>query len=155
MEYRAVVITKGDKESWGLVPELLDRVKTFCTKYDTDTDGISICRLVETHFIIDNPQLFMVACMRGDEMVGHSLASIEVYYEKRVLTIIQLELDNVVDRDIIMKGFNAILSWGMLQGAEDVRISTGTRAKAKMLRRFYGFKPHRMVMIRPLVGQGV
>lgn len=155
MGHRIIVLTKGDRDSWGLMPEFLDRVKRFCCKFDTDTDGVGICRLVEAHFISDNPQFIMVAATYQGKIVGHALASMESYYEKRVLNIIQLEIDGAVGRDNLKKGFDVILSWGLLQGAEDVRISTGTQAKAKMLKRFYGFNTHRIVMIRPLVGQGV
>ncbi len=148
---KIVILLKEDRGSWGLIPGFLDRVKNFCSKYDTDTDGIGLCRLLEAHFIADDPKFIMLAAVKNGEMVGHALASVEYYYGRKFLNIIHLELDEAVNRDDLNRGFEAMLSWGMLQGAEEVRISTSTRPKAKMLKRFYGFKPHRMVMVRPMV----
>lgn len=152
---KIIILDRGSQESWGMFPKFLDRVKFFCSKYDTDTDGSIICRLLEMHFVSDNPQFIMLAAVNGDRIIGHALSSIEVYYGKRVLVIIQLELDQKIVRDELDKGFEAILSWGRVQGAEDVRILTGTKSKARMFKRFYNFKPHRIVMVRPLLGEGV
>lgn len=103
------------------------------------------------HFVAENPQFFMMVAINSEGIKGHALAAIEVYYETRYLTIIQYELDQAVSLDKLKQGFEAILSWGLLQGAEDTLLSTPTKLKMRTFARYYGFKPHRIVMRRSLV----
>ncbi len=146
-----VNLTRQAPLSWAIMPEYLKRVKEFCSKYHSDTNGETLCRLIEMHFVAENPQFFMLVAVNSNGVKGHALAAIEVYYETKHLTIIQYELDQAISLEKREKGFEAMLSWGMLQGAEDVRLSTPAKLKMRTFARFYGFEPHRIVMRRPLI----
>lgn len=145
---KIIFLFKENPFAWALMPELLSRVKGFCQKFDTDSNGEVLAEAIIAHFTTTNPSVLAVVAFNGRKMVGHLLASIDLYHDKKYATIIQYELDKPVDMGILQAALDRIGQWGKSHGAEQVQVLAQSDKLAKAFRRFYDFRQHRILMRR-------
>lgn len=136
---------------WCYVPWVSQRIREFCARYDTDTDGEALAREFEQHFTA--PEAFMTAliAVREFHLVGHLLAQIEKDRGgRRFCNILQLEIDHgiAIPRQDLANGLHDLELWAGARMAEYMMLDAINPKVERLFRRFYGFKTQRIRMRR-------
>ena len=152
MTQQLMILDKSDSLSWALMPLAVERIKTFCHFYQTDTNAEALANLVHLHFVADQPLMKVaVGFQKGRGVFAHLLACIDENVGNRFLTIMQVEADvPFEDRDAVNDIYKQLEAWAVSHGAIEANIVTLDTAHVKLFERFYGFKQHRIVMRKPL-----
>lgn len=157
MSARLLTLTREYPECWHYMPAVLERVATFCTKYDTDTKPEYMVRQVSTHFVADDERQTVraIAGLIDDRLVGHCVISLDSWCGTGIVTIAQFELDEPMPRAVIRDGLEQIAWWGKSRGGAIMRLwaiqddSRGA-ARTRLFRMLYGFQPARMISDKAL-----
>jgi len=154
---KIIFLTKDKPLSWALMPGALERIRAFCAQYDTDSSGQQLCDAVTAHFATPNPMVLVVVALRGTgipgerkKMIGHLLASIDTYHDKKFATILQYQLDERVDTSILKATLDRLGTWAGSHGAEQFQVLAQSRSLAKAFEKFYGFSEHRVLLRRKI-----
>ena len=137
------------------MPHGLQRIEMFVKKWDTDSSAEVLCNSVMANFVTDKPMVLLVLAVRDMQTVGHLLASVDMWCDKRFVTILQYDLDGPIDTGILNAALDRIAAWGLTHGAENIQVLAQTRgdrpmALSRMFERYYGFKMHRVLMRKPI-----
>src|SRR5215471_6978490 len=146
---RAIWLVKQDPEAWSLMPQALARVRAFCRKYDSDDPlGENYTRAIEENFAIAAPAVLVRAIVESGAVVGHGLISIERWFERTFLTVVQYEISPEFHYPIaaIQADLKKIETWGRSRGCDGIQLLARTPALARAFSRFYGFDQHRVLM---------
>jgi len=142
-------------DSWRYYPEFQKRVKEFCTKYDSDADSDALCRFLRLSFVSDKPTAFMAVGLDGDGVVvGHLLAIVEQWFGKPVCTILQLESEDKIPKEVWDDTMSALRTFGKVHNIEFFQLAARSEAAARLFRR-YGFQRTRTIMKMPVEGRAV
>ena len=152
---KIIPLYKMNPWAWTLMPLGLQRIEMFVKKYDTDSSAEVLCNSVMANFITDNPMVLLVVAVRDMRTVGHLLASVDMWCEKKFVTILQYDLDEPIDTGILKAALDQLGAWGLTHGAENMQVLAQTRgdrpmALSRMFERYYGFKMHRVLMRKPI-----
>ena len=149
-----VILHKDDPLAWALMPHVLARIERFCDKHQTDLDGKELARIVQYNFVQDDPLMICAtAYEKGKGVFAHALACIDDITGNRFLTIMQMETDKPFGcRDDVNEVLNRLRIWGLNHMAGEARIVTRTPAQVRVFERYYGFKQHRVMMSKSLLG---
>ena len=152
-EQQLMILDKHDSLSWVLMPKALERIEKFCRKYQTDTNADELVNLVQMHFVAENPLLMVaVGFQPGKGVFAHALACIDENIGNRFVTIMQLESDvPFEDRKAVNLILDQFKLWGLSHNAIEVNIVTTDEAHARLFKRYYGFRQHRIVMRKSLM----
>lgn len=144
-------LEKNDPFSWALAPIIFERIKKFIVKYNCDGDPETMVKVVQQHFILDNPLMLMLAGLDDNsKVIGHALACIDELHGKRWLTIMHLELDELNELEVKREALAKLKKWGMDRGATEAQILTSTDSRVRLFTEQYGFKEHRIQMRQPI-----
>jgi len=128
----------------------LKRIRTFCTAYDLDAQGLNLSRAVEQDFASDEPKKFFIvlAIRPGPVVVGHLLATRDYYYGRTFCYVHQMEIDH--DAGITMAQehgvFALVKEWAKEIQASGIRAAAPTAAHVRRLKTFYKFEPQLTVL---------
>jgi hypothetical protein len=152
-EQRFVLLRKEDPLAWALMPHVLDRIEKFCNKHQTDVNGKELVKIVQRCFVEENPLVICAAAYeKGQGVFAHALASIDNITGTKFLTIMQMETDRpFADREAMMDIWRQLRIWGLNHMANEARLVTRTPAQVRMFEQYYGFKQHRIMMLKSLM----
>lgn len=139
-----LVLDKNIPEHWGYFGQLLERAGDFCQKYDSDADPKELENILISHFAQgSNLMMFLVTVQEG-AIVGHLIASLDVWCGARFATILQYELDkgSTIDRT---EGKRLLDAWAAMHGVRLQLLARNARI-AKLFNRYWGFNPVRILM---------
>ena len=141
---------------WILMPQTLERIKNFCLRYDTDSDPKKLAESVQVSFASGNNGVLIMVAVEQYRVVGHLLATMDSWFDKKFITILQYEIDSDsgIDTGFLQAGFNRIKKWGKEQGAQAIHINARydkdqelfNQSLVRMFETFYGFEPHKILM---------
>jgi hypothetical protein len=151
-EQRFILLHKSNPAAWALMPHAIERIKKFCVEYGTDLDPERMGKLVEQHFISDNPLLLVIVGYRRDVGVFcHAVGSIDDVLGKKFLTILQFESDMAfTDRTQVDSMWQEFAKFGLKHGAAEAQLVTSNERMVKLFSKYYGFKQHRYLMRQSL-----
>ncbi len=149
---RTYIFDKGDSLSWELMPNLLERVHTFCKGLGTDMPAKYMQDLVMANFISDHPALLTVAVLTDSQRIAaYVIGTIDKRFEQNALTIQQYAMDEGVSRPLLNEGFQLLCDWAKDGfGVEDVFMMTFDKERERLFRIFWGFERHRILMKRKI-----
>jgi radical SAM superfamily enzyme YgiQ (UPF0313 family) len=134
-------------KSWALMPKMLDRIKLFCDRYDTETKPSFLIPQIRQMFAIDNPYLGLWGVIDGDkEIVGHILVTVEQYCNEPYLLVMQAECINNVETT--KKIFDEVIKWGQSNKIRKIHITTERLPEAFI--RKYKFRKLRTILIKDI-----
>lgn len=145
---RISMLTKDDPVAWMLMPEFLQRVKQFCLTEDADSDGELLTKWIVRDFAADEHNFGLMVGVKDGLVVGHLLASIDYWFEKKYVTVLQYRWDKKlgVSRGLIQAGFDMLSEWGNLNMCRELQALVPTEAHERRLRMLYGFHRHKILM---------
>ena len=152
---KIILLYKENPLAWALMPHGLSRIEMFVKKWDTDSSAEVLCNSVMANFVTDNPMVLLVLAVEDMSTVGHLLCSVDVWCDKKLVTILQYDLDKAIDFGILSAALDRVGVWGLTHGAENMQVLAQTRgdrpmALSRMFERYYGFKMHRVLMRKPI-----
>ena len=152
---------------WNLMPQALQRIKAFCSKYDTNSNPEKLAQSVQVNFASGNDGVLIMVAVTEWQVIGHLLVTMEEWLGRKFATIIQYECDREsgIDTDILKSALGIVEDWARKQGARELHIWArcprlpeftrdtlvkifGSQAAAFQL--FYDFKPSRLEMRKVL-----
>lgn len=147
-------LVKTDPRAWALMPALLERVRSFCERYDTDSAPGYLAQVVVEHFVAepeDKLPVRALVALQGETMVGHLLVEVSQWSGRTYATITQLEADVAIPRQQMIDAFEQIAWWAKHKGASILRVlavvnDEHAAARIRMFRTVYGLQPSRVVM---------
>lgn len=144
-----VLLDKRDSLSWSLMPAVMDRVRQFCEEFGTDGNPELLVDSIRKHFVADIPLMLTVAAVEEGKVVGHAVASIDTFLNKRYLTIMQLCIDKKYRSKVFSKdmgGWKKMLEWGKNNGAHEVQVLTSSKSRSRLFKQCFGLREHRILM---------
>lgn len=141
--------------AWGLVEDYFARVDAFCTKYDSDINTPALLEYLRMSFISQKPTALMIGQFdESGKMTGHLLALAERWFGRPVVTVVQIESEAPVGKDIWQQAETALKLFCYAHDAELVQITARNKAVARLFRR-HGFSEKAVLMKRPVEGRAV
>ncbi len=145
-----LMIEQRDSLAWAMVPELIRRVREFCTKYDSEGDPVAVDATIRTEFVRPTPGV--VGFLHLDELgtpIGHLLASVGDWMGTKIVTILQVESDRVTP-PLAEAMLDWLSRWGTKNGAKSIHCTTRNEALARLFSKKYGFERGMVLMRRPI-----
>jgi len=134
-------------KSWALMPKVLDRIKLFCDKYDTETKPAILIPQIRQMFATDSPYLGLWGIIdENGEIIGHILVTVEQYCNEPFLLIMQAECVNNIE--ITKKTFNEVIKWGRDNKIKKMHITT-ERLPETFIRK-YKFRKMKTILIKDI-----
>lgn len=148
----AQLIHGSQKEAWKLYPEVIKRIRDFCVIYDSMIDVASFDEFLRMSFVSAKPTALIVAGLDDDGFVcGHLVAVSERWFNKPVVTILQLEADDRISPAVWQEVLQSLKLFAAAHGAEQFQLAARNEAVARLFRR-YGFKNDKILMRMPVEG---
>lgn len=134
----------------------MKRVSDFCRLYHSDADPDILAEaLAESYYSPTPPMMCFVTLDENNVIVSHALLTIDDYYGKVTVNILQYWKDRGIryGKETYDDFFKLATSWAKANNAELIRMTARNRAVADVLAK-HGFTDSgRVVMTRPLDGQ--
>lgn len=141
---------------WGerrILLDLLERIVSFCQSFHSDADPYILAEAAAEAYFSESPGMIMFAAVDDSgKVVAHLLASMEDYYGKKSVNVIQYWKDSGVKLpDHIYAGFwSFVNTWAEFNGAEDIKMTARNRAVADVLAKHGFTETGRVLMSRPV-----
>lgn len=153
----SVALIHGSQRSaWGYVPIVEGRVRAFCKEYASDMDADYLVQFLRMSFVSSGPTSLVLAALDPDGVVvGHCIAIAEEWFGKRVVTLVQLEVDRgtILTKEEWATAENAFLAFAHYHKAENITVAARNPAAARLFTR-RGFQGERILMKRPVPVEG-
>jgi hypothetical protein len=134
--------------AWALLPAVLDRVRAFRATYEHFGDVERLCRVIEAHFLVDDPDVMLIVGWDGARVVGHALLTLDEWLGDKFVTIQQYEWDAALPRAEVRAHLARIEEWARRKGAGQIRVVAEGPVRERAYRAFYGFEGGKTLMSR-------
>ena len=134
--------------AWALLPAALDRVRKFRATYERFGDVERLCRVIEAHFLTDDPNLLLIVGYDGEKLVGHLLLTLDEWMGDKFVMIHQYEWDTALPRAEVREHLARIEEWARRKGAGQVRVIAEGPVRERAYRAFYGFEGGKTLMTK-------
>lgn len=146
-----LVVEKSDPLAWGLMPMLCERIRAFCTKYDSDAKPETFIQQLQTSFVLREPGIIGMLLLDGNvNVTGHIVVSLEEWMGTRMATILQLESDEPLTEELVRAPLEWFEWWAIANKAEHFQCFARNQAAARLFERKYGFQNMRVLMRKKL-----
>lgn len=136
--------------AWACLPQALERVRKFRANYEHFGDVEKLCRVIEAHFLTDDPGVMLVVGVEDGVVVGHLLLSVDEWCGYKYVTIQQYEWDKALPREEVKQHLALVEKWARLKGAGEIRVVAEGPVRERAYRAFYGFKGGQTLMSKKL-----
>lgn len=147
---KVVNVHASNPEARGLLRPLVERIIDFCIKYESEADPEIMYEEIVKSYVMPSPPMALFAAVDDDgKIVSHMVATIEVFFGSRSVSILQYWKDDEVKVPDEMKFqvFEALRDWGEACGATRFRVYARNEVVAKIFETKYGFQRDRKVMM--------
>lgn len=130
----------------GLVaPLFAQRVLAFADQYQPEINSVEFTRALMAKLYLGDPNILALGIIEEDSatLVGHALATLDMFGTARWVTISQVRADENVG-DARVKAVEDILEWAQARGVTKVILHTNRDGKDWEKR--LGFKPYRHML---------
>ena len=131
------------------MPQLLDRIRAFCVKFDSDAEVEDLCQEYLENFVSRTPQAIAIVSVAGTRVTGHMLGFIQQVGRKKALHVFQYEVDESLG-EILKAGFDLFCDWGVSRGATMITAEAINDKIERLDRVFFGLKRHRILLRKEL-----
>jgi hypothetical protein len=147
MELKVVNFANRNCHIYG--SQVLDRAVKFVEQYDVDADPEMLWHTITNSFVVQNPDMLVLAAVEGEEVYGHLLVRIVNNDGMLIALITQLAIDRD-KRDgretTIEQGLEVIHGFALSKGATRVRCWAMNEELAILFKRL-GFEPKDYVLM--------
>lgn len=125
---------------YAIIGRVLQRIRDFSAKYDTDGDPDAIERDVELDFAAGTNGYHILVALKDLDVVGHLLSRSVDYFGRRYVYVQQMELDagSGVTLEQERAAFRVIKQWQRSIGALGIRAVAPSAAHVRRLRMLHG-----------------
>jgi len=97
MRYAPMILRPGEKAAWYAMPHVIERVITFA-RFHNLNEVTPLPEIIVSKFGLKDPSCIVIAILDAEEqkVVGHLVATIEVYLGEHTAFIHQWEMDKEV-----------------------------------------------------------
>src|SRR5690242_5854970 len=91
-EVSIIALDRRDPRAWALMPAVLDRVRSFCERYQTDSTPEGLADRVMEHFAAADEAcrlMRVLVALRDGELVGHCVISLDGFGGNVYATLVQ------------------------------------------------------------------
>jgi len=138
---------RDEPKSWTVMPLLLDRIRDFCLRMDTDTEPEEAASCIRAWFIMGDPKLGLWISTEDSKIIGHLWATPEPIGAEqwKYVLIRQAEVDRGYNTmPITEQAFQQVIDWTKSIGLKKVRMITHRNWRS--MRRRWGFEPFKIMM---------
>ena len=140
-------------ESWKHFPEYLRRVRAFCAEFDSDMNVQMLEDYLRASFIAPKPPALMIVGVDDDGIVfGHTLAIAETWFGHPTVTVVQLQSDMRIPKDIWDRCRTSVELFAQAHHAKFIQLAARSKALVRLYRK-HGFTEERTIMRMPFDGR--
>lgn len=143
-------VDSNSAKGWQLFPHAILRIVKFCQQYDSDADAKKLVAQLKTNFVYSEPNGYILLLLEGQTVVGHILVAMEEWFGTKMATIIQLEIDKPMDRELQKRALEDVENWARLKGATFVQCMARNDTVARAFSIYHGFTRQRIMMRKSL-----
>lgn len=135
-----IYLTKNYGIAWELMPVALSRITAFSERYETDATAEYLCKKLVASFTSDCPGLMCFLLSEKGQIVGHVLCGLDEWCGRKLITILQYEVDGPGDPAIIARSLTELEKWARAIGADGWQAICRNATLARVFRTYYGFE---------------
>ena len=139
-------VWKKEPDSWVLMPELLDRIRTRCN--ESGGNGEALATRMEAEFIVCQESIAAWVVVKNGRIVGHTLLTCDSFNLVPELFVAQLVAPGV-PRAVVQAADDEISDWARGKGYHRLVMIT-RRLNLRAWRKLFGFQMFRAILYREL-----
>lgn len=148
-DIKILTLNHKDPVSWRYFPFVLERAKRFMVNKGLETYINSFCSALQSAFILDTPCSRVIVALKGEEIIGHLIAGIEIYWGEKQLLIYQYNLDEAIPPEILKGTLAEVCTWAKCSGVAEIRALVLEEPMTRVFSR-YGFEKYGYTMRKKL-----
>lgn len=146
-----LVVEKSNPMAWVLMPVLMTRIQDFIKRYESDSDPKLACQTLIQHFVSDTPGVVALLALDGTKIVGHCVASTEIWDGRTTLVVTQFETDLPLPVAFTAAALGWLERWAAANRCEFLQCLTANEKLARLFQTRYGFSKRMVLMRKPLI----
>lgn len=137
---------RAEAWAWAYMPQALARVRAFRANYEHYGDVERLVRVIEAHFLTDDPDVLLIVGVEDGKVMGHMLLTLDEWLGSKFVTIQQYEVDVALPREELRAHLALVETWARHKGAGEIRIIAEGPVRERAYRAFYGFEGGKTLM---------
>ena len=138
MRYAPIIMRPGEKAAWYAMPHVIDRVVAFTAEHSINPTS-PLPQIIVSKFGQADPSCLCIAILDSEEqkVVGHLIATIEVYLGEHTAFIHQWEMDKEVSgeaRDLRSTIDSMVETWATTCGLKSVTAQAESDSRARLFK---------------------
>jgi hypothetical protein len=134
--------------TWKDFEDVCKRIRAFSNQYEADADVEVLLEFVRFNFMAKAPSSLVIAAYDEEGLVcGHLLAIAEVWFGRRVVTVVQVQSDEPLNPAVWEQSEEALNAFSRYHQAVLIQIAARSKAAARLFSR-HGFVEKAVLMKR-------
>lgn len=147
------LMAKDSPDCWRYMPEVCERLRRFCARYDSDADPEQLVQTYQANFVASTPYMICLVALDGESIIAHLLVQLSEWMGCRYGMILQYEHEEDA-RGIpplaLQRTASWVERWAKDQGAKYMQNMVRNPKLSSLFAKEYGYHPHAMIMRKAL-----